>query len=94
MFELYRLRCEYAELHAPSSFGLDELLVRLREKTRQAFKNFFLICMPGKNHVPKNYLKTTVCKQSLLYLSPSSWSVTFQENHSGRVGGTVAYTWI
>jgi len=27
MFELYRLRCEYVELHAPSSFGLDELLV-------------------------------------------------------------------
>jgi len=28
MFELCRLRCEYAELHAPSSFGLDELLVK------------------------------------------------------------------
>jgi len=27
MFELCRLRCEYAELHAPSSFGLDELLI-------------------------------------------------------------------
>jgi len=27
MFELCRLRCEYAELHAPSSFGLDELLL-------------------------------------------------------------------
>jgi len=28
MFELCHLRCEYAELHAPSSFGLDELLVQ------------------------------------------------------------------
>ena len=26
MFEFCRLRCEYAELHAPSSFGLNELL--------------------------------------------------------------------
>ena len=26
MFELCCLHCEYAELHAPSSFGLDELL--------------------------------------------------------------------
>ena len=25
MFELCRLHCEYAELHAPSSFRLDEL---------------------------------------------------------------------
>ena len=27
MFKLCRLRCEYAELHAPSSFGLNELLI-------------------------------------------------------------------
>ena len=27
MFEFCCLRCEYAELHAPSSYGLDELLV-------------------------------------------------------------------
>jgi len=27
MFEFCRLRCGYAELHAPSSFGLDELLL-------------------------------------------------------------------
>ena len=26
MFEFYCLSCEYAELHAPSSYGLDELL--------------------------------------------------------------------
>jgi len=29
MFELCCLRCEYAELHAPSSFGLDKLLIAL-----------------------------------------------------------------
>ena len=28
MFELCRLRCEYAKLHALSSFRLDELLTR------------------------------------------------------------------
>jgi len=28
MLEFCRLRCDYAELHAPSSFGLDELLVQ------------------------------------------------------------------
>ena len=27
MFEFCCLRCEYAELHAPSSYGLDELLI-------------------------------------------------------------------
>ena len=28
MFELCRLCCEHAELHAPSSFGLDEFMIR------------------------------------------------------------------
>jgi len=32
MFELCRLRCEYAELHVPSSFGLDELLMYTRNE--------------------------------------------------------------
>jgi len=30
MFEIRRLYCEYAELHAPSSSGLDELLIICR----------------------------------------------------------------
>jgi len=30
MFEFRRLYCEYAELHAPSSSGLDELLLPLK----------------------------------------------------------------
>ena len=37
MFELCHLRCEYVELHAPSSFGLDELLLLYNTKPRQIF---------------------------------------------------------
>jgi len=45
MFELCRLRCERAELHAPSSSGLDELLVQyyLTNTATSLCKEFWLV---------------------------------------------------
>jgi len=42
MFQFCRSSCEYVELHAPSSFGLDELLVR---STRHLVGNMASNCL-------------------------------------------------